>query len=56
MERLTYKKGEHYYTKDNCIIEVRSISDNEPMYDCEHCEFMKRYQEDCRKLYNQKGE
>ena len=30
--------------------------DNEPMYDCEHCEFMKKYQEDCRKLYKQKGE
>jgi len=28
MERLTYKKGNHYYTKDPWIVEIRSISDN----------------------------
>ena len=28
MERLTYKKGEHYYTKDDCIVKVQSVSDN----------------------------
>lgn len=37
MERLTYKKGNHYYTKDKCIVEIRSISDNdhlEVLFNC----------------------
>lgn len=36
MERLTYKKGEHYYTNDSCIVEVKSLSDNgaDVLLDC----------------------
>ncbi len=28
MERLTYKKEDHYYSNDNCIVEVRAIGEN----------------------------
>ena len=28
MERLTYKKGNHYYSNDKCIVKVIAISEN----------------------------
>ena len=36
MDRLTYKKGEHYYTNDSCIVEVKSLSSNgaDVLFDC----------------------
>ena len=36
MDRLTYKKGEHYYTNDSCIVEVKSLSGNgaDVLLDC----------------------
>ena len=28
MERLTYKEGNHYYSKDDCIVDVRTINED----------------------------